>query len=56
MTIHPASQGLNGVEITCSDVEISESAATTIQIIGNAEGRDYMLGSLQTSQLSQANY
>ena len=45
MTVHPVSQGLNGVDITCSDIQTTESAATTIQIIiGHAEG-----SSLQTS-------
>ena len=34
MTIIPVSEGLNGVEISCIDVAATESAATTIQIVG----------------------
>ena len=34
MTISSVSEGLNGVRVNCIDVAISESAATTIRIIG----------------------
>ena len=34
MTISSVSEGLNGVQVNCIDVAISESAATTIRIIG----------------------
>ena len=40
MTISPVSEGLNGVQISCMDVESSESATTTIQIV-DARGRNY---------------
>jgi hypothetical protein len=39
MIINPVSEGLNGVQVTCHDVEAPESAAvTTIQIIGGTGG------------------
>ena len=34
MTISSVTEGLNGVRVNCIDVAISESAATTIRIIG----------------------
>ena len=35
MTISSVSEGLNGVQVSCADIEASESAATTtIRIIG----------------------
>ena len=35
LTINPVSEGLNGVEVKCMDVELpSESVATTIRIVG----------------------
>ena len=41
MTISLVSLELDGVEITCSDIETSESAATTILVIGSAGGMVY---------------
>ena len=40
MTINNVSEGLNGVQMNCVDVETSESATTTIQIV-DARGRNY---------------
>ena len=40
MTIIPVSEGLNGVQVSCMDVEVSESATTTIRII-DARGRKF---------------
>ena len=39
MTINPVSEGLNGVQVNCVDVETSESATTTIRIV-DARGRN----------------
>ena len=36
MTINPISEGLNGVQVNCEDVEASQSAITTIQIVDAA--------------------
>ena len=33
MIITPVSEGLNGVQVNCVDIEVSESATTTIRII-----------------------
>ena len=33
MIISPVSVGLNGVQVSCEDVEAAESAATTIRIV-----------------------
>ena len=40
MTISNVSEDLNGVQMNCVDVETSESATTTIQIV-DARGRNY---------------
>ena len=42
LTINPVSEGLNGVRVNCEDVEASESATTTIQII-DAGGRKIII-------------
>ena len=44
MTINPVSEGLNGVQVNCVDVETSESATSTIQIIDvGARGRQIVV-------------
>ena len=40
MTISNVREGLNGVQMNCVDVQISESATTTIKIV-DARGRSY---------------
>ena len=42
MIISPVSEGLNRVQISCKDVEVSESATTTIRIVdARAQGRKF---------------
>ena len=38
MIINPIREGLNGAQVNCVDVEVSESAATTIRIVGATVG------------------
>ena len=40
MTISSVSEGLNGIQVNCVDIESSESAATTIRIIADG-GRKF---------------
>ena len=39
MTVSTISEGLNGVQVNCVDIETSESAFTTIHIVDAARGR-----------------
>ena len=47
MTISSVSEGLDGVQINCVNVEVSESASTTVRIVdigGRKSGRRHSLG------------
>ena len=50
MTVSSVSEGLNGVQINCVDIETSESATTTIRIVDDTRGRQIKLSKIVLDQ------
>ena len=46
MTVSTISEGLNGVQVNCVDIETSESATTTIRIVDDTRGRQIKLSKI----------